>query len=48
MTRIVALHVPLAVLSVVGLLRLAAWVWRLPLPARARAVRTETPVGALS
>jgi hypothetical protein len=48
MTRIVALHVPLAVLSVVGLLRLAAWVWRLPLPVRARAVRTETPVGALS
>jgi hypothetical protein len=50
MTRVVALHVPLAVLSVVGLLRLAAWVWRLPLPARARAgaVRPDGPVGALS
>lgn len=51
MTRVVALHVPLAVLAVVGLLRLAAWVWRTPLPARptmADSVRPERPVGALS
>jgi hypothetical protein len=50
MTRVLALHVPLAVLSVVGLLRLAAWVWRTPLPSRVRAdaVRHERPVGALS
>ena len=51
MTRVVALHVPLGVLSVVGLLRLAAWVWRTPLPARvsmADTVRPERPVGALS
>ncbi len=32
--RVLALHVPLGVLAVVGLLRLAAWVWRTPLPAR--------------
>jgi hypothetical protein len=51
MTRVVALHVPLAVLSVVGLLRLAAWVWRTPLPARvpmADTVHPDRPVGALS
>jgi hypothetical protein len=51
MTRVLVLHVPLAVLSVVGLLRLAAWVWRTPLPARAQpadAVRSDRPVGALS
>ncbi len=51
MTRVVALHVPLAVLAVVGLLRLAAWVWRTPLPARtpmADTVRPERPVGARS
>ena len=50
MTRVLALHVPLAVLAVVGLLRLAAWVWRAPLPARSRAetARHDRPVGALS
>jgi hypothetical protein len=50
MTRVLALHVPLAVLSVVGLLRLAAWVWRAPLPPRLRAAdaRHDRPVGALS
>ncbi|WP_426502969.1 hypothetical protein ACPPVO_35785 [Dactylosporangium sp. McL0621] len=51
MTRVVALHVPLAVLAVVGLLRLAAWVWRTPLPGRApaaAAVPSDRPVGALS
>lgn len=51
MTRVLALHVPLGVLAVVGLLRLAAWVWRTPLPARVAAVKavaSERPVGALS
>lgn len=51
MTRAVALHVPLGVLAVVGLLRLAAWVWRTPLPGRVRAVApipSDRPVGALS
>jgi hypothetical protein len=51
MARVVALHVPLAVLSVVGLLRLAAWVWRTPLPARvpmADTVHPDRPLGALS
>jgi hypothetical protein len=51
MTRMVALHVPLGVLSVVGLLRLAAWVWRTPLPTRVpgvQAVPSDRPVGALS
>ena len=51
MTRVVALHVPLGVLAVVGLLRLAAWVWRTPLPARvpvASTAHADRPVGALS
>jgi hypothetical protein len=51
MARVVALHVPLAVLSVVGLLRLAAWVWRTPLPARvpmSDTVHPDRPLGALS
>jgi len=52
MARVVSLHVPLGVLMVVGLLRLAAWAWRMPLPARAAhpvgAVPDDRRVGALS
>lgn len=51
MGRVLGLHVPLGVLAVVGLLRLAAWVWRTPLPARVRAADTarhNRPVEALS
>ncbi|MEV7802178.1 hypothetical protein AB0O28_04435 [Microbispora sp. NPDC088329] len=50
MGRVLTLHVPLGVLAVVGLLRLAAWVWRTPLPARVQAAAPahDRPVGALS
>jgi hypothetical protein len=51
MGRVLGLHVPLGVLFVVGLLRLAAWAWRTPLPARAQPVdtaRDSRPVGAMS
>ena len=51
MGRVLSLHVPLGVLFVVGLLRLAAWAWRTPLPARTQRVdtaRDSQPVGALS
>jgi len=51
MVRVLGLHVPLGVLAVVGLLRLAAWVWRTPLPAGvqpAGTARENRPVGALS
>jgi hypothetical protein len=51
MGRVLGLHVPLGVLFVVGLLRLAAWAWRTPLPARAHVASTvqDSPVvGALS
>ncbi|MBP2707807.1 hypothetical protein JOL79_28905 [Microbispora sp. RL4-1S] len=50
MGRVLTLHVPLGVLAVVGLLRLAAWVWRTPVPARAQAAGRvhDRPVGALS
>jgi hypothetical protein len=51
MGRVLTLHVPLGVLAVVGLFRLAAWVWRTPLPARvavADAVRRDRPVGVVS
>jgi hypothetical protein len=51
MGRVLALHVPLGVLLVVGLLRLAAWAWRTPLPARAQTVSAAQdgrPVEALS
>jgi hypothetical protein len=49
--RVLTLHVPLGVLLAVGLLRLAAWAWRTPLPARPRDVssaRDNQPVGASS
>jgi hypothetical protein len=49
--RVLGLHVPLGVLAVVGLLRLAAWVWRTPLPARGQTADTaghNGPIGALS
>lgn len=51
MERVLGLHVPLGVLVVVAILRLAAWAWRAPLPTRVRAadmVRENRPVGALS
>jgi len=51
MERVLSLHVPLGVFLVVGLLRLAAWAWRTPLPARTQEIdtaRDSRPVGALS
>jgi hypothetical protein len=51
MGRVLVLHVPLGVLFVVGLLRLAAWAWRTPLPVRVDAAGTaqDSPVvGTLS
>lgn len=46
--RVLGLHVPLGVLMVVGLLRLAAWAWRTPLPDRVQAVEPARTVGARS
>jgi hypothetical protein len=40
MGRVLGLHVPLGVLLVVGLLRLAAWAWRTPLPVRVQTAGT--------
>ncbi len=51
MARVLTLHVPLGVLAVVGLLRLTAWVWRTPLPARSpvtEAIVAGRPVGVAS
>ncbi|TVT21079.1 hypothetical protein FNH05_34160 [Amycolatopsis rhizosphaerae] len=35
MTRVLIVHVPVGALLVAGILRMAAWVWRAPLPSRA-------------
>jgi hypothetical protein len=48
MGRVLGLHVPLGALLIVGLLRLAAWAWRTPLPARVTTTRENPPVGVLS